>query len=568
MLRHISSLGLLIILTANSFSQDIQTQIDYLKDHLGRIQTKKSEFVQSFGIQEDAGESCRLWYQTSPIGKGDEMRYEFNAADLNENRIQFDTRKDLVIITVNVKGKKDLIREIENGQVSGYTDEVELYAASVEEARQMVEELKTLAQRCGEKVEKNSSLGENASKLELLEYLKENIDEVQVNDERYQQSFAFEMDKSSLITYSMTDVSESDSYTYRLNAMDLNFSRIDFDTDDKQVVVDMEIKGRRNLIQVEENGALENYEDKMRILAPNIEEARMLTAVLKDLAQLSEKEYDEASTLRSDNDPASALQYLQDHLGEVAINQDVYRQTFSHDGEYPYLISYVLVDIGDDETQTLRFNLSDLDPASIDFDVSKKEVFVTAEVERNKKWIQESEEGKVSGYVNKIAFRVIDIESARNLQAQLKQVVKHYHANPTNYFTAKYPSPSLQQALNYCKANIGKVVVDDESFAQSYTINEDGDCLAIIEIEDVDKGETMSYSFNWADINPKKIDFNTKGDELFLTAEVNGRKELIQVKENGETDDYEKEVEIRCADIESARALAAAWKFLAEHCGK
>ena len=114
MLRHFTVLFLLIFVTLGLSAQEVNDHIDYLSSNLGKIQTKKSEFGQSFGMQDGADEACMVWYQKTPFGKGDEERFAFNAADLNENRIQFNTRKDLVILTAAAKGKKDLIRTYDN----------------------------------------------------------------------------------------------------------------------------------------------------------------------------------------------------------------------------------------------------------------------------------------------------------------------------------------------------------------------------------------------------------------------------------------------------------------------
>lgn len=566
MFRYFLSFMLGAIVPFIGYGQDISGNIDYLTDNLENIASKKSEFSQSFGIQKGEDEQCMVWYQKTPAGKGAEERFEFNAADLNENRISFDTRKDLVIISAAVKGKKDLIRKREDGEIEGYTDEVKLYASSIEDARKLVEELKAMATGCSEKMEQNSGLGEEAGKQELLDYLTENIKEVEINDERYEQSFAYDPQQSSLITYTLNDVGESERYIYKLNTMDLNFAKVDFNTNRAKIVINTETKAKRSLIQVEKNDQLENYASKMQLMAPNIESARNLAAVLKALAKISSKEGETAMTLRSDNDPAAALDYLAENIGEVVINDDVYKQSFSSDSENPFMISYELEDIDKEKIESLRFNLSDLDPSSVDFDVSRNAVFVKAQVQGKKNLIQESEEKVITGYENDLSIRVADIETARIMRSQLLLAVKHYRENKTDYFSNKYPSPSLQDAIAYSESAVEKVTVGEKTYVQTFQVGKDGDCLAQIEIEDVDKGEIKGFSFNWSDINPSKISFSTKGKDLFVMVETKGRKELIEATKDGETDDFERSFQLRCSDVESARALAAAWKVLAKSC--
>ncbi|MEO1213684.1 MAG: hypothetical protein AAFY45_09180 [Bacteroidota bacterium] len=568
MLRHLTVLFLLIFVSLGVNAQDISDHIDYLSSNLGKIQTKKSEFGQSFGMQDGADEACMVWYQKTPFGKGDEERFTFNAADLNENRIQFNTRKDLVILTAAAKGKKDLIRTYENGEVTGYTDEVEMYASSVEDARKLVEELKSLAASCGERMDTNSGLGEDPDKDQVLAYLEENIGEVQINDDRFDQKFTYDRDNSSLITYTLSDIADDKVMVYKLNAMDFNVARIDFDTDKKQVVIDTEIKGKRNLVQVEENGELKNFANKMRFLAPDIESARNLTLVLKDLARISEDEQGNIATLRSDTSPEAALEYLGENVEKVIINEDGYDQSFSQDSDLPYIVNYEFQEEGSEDVQNFQLNLSDMDPSSVDFDVKRNAVFVTAKTSGNDRLIREEKNNALAGFRNNLSIRVSDIESARALQANLYQAVKYYRENRTNNFELSYPDAEIGDAIAYCKGNIKKIAIDDKSFGQTYEVGEEGECLAEIEVENIDKGETTGYLFNWQDINPSKISFSTKGKEVFVSGETKGKKDLIEVAENGEVDDYEKSFKILCSDIESARAMVAAMKLLAKSCGK
>ncbi|MEM8890783.1 MAG: hypothetical protein AAGD28_22600, partial [Bacteroidota bacterium] len=552
MLRHLTVLFLLIFVTLGLSAQEVSEHIDYLSANLGKIQTKKSEFGQSFGIQDGEDEACMVWYQKTPFGKGDEERFAFNAADLNENRIQFNTRKDLVILTAAAKGKKDLIRTYENGEVTGYTDEVEMYASSVEDARQLVEELKSLAASCGERMDANAGLGENPDKDQVLAFLEENIGEIQINDDRFEQKFGYDGDNSSLITYTLSDIADDKVMVYKLNAMDFNVARIDFDTDKKQVVIETEIKGKRNLVQVEENGELKNYASKMRFLAPDIESARNLALVLKDLARISEDEQGNMATLRSDTSPEAALEFLSENVEKVIINEDGYDQSFSQDADLPYIVNYEFQEEGSEDVQNFRLNLSDMDPSSVDFDVKRNAVFVTAKTSGNDRLIREEKNNGLAGFRNNLSIRVSDIESARALQANLYQAVKHYRVNRTNNFELSYPDAEIGDAIAYCKENIKKIAIDEKSFGQTYAVGEEGECLAEIEVENIDKGETTGYLFNWQDINPSKISFSTKGKEVFVSGETKGKKELIEVAENGEVDDYERSFKILCTDIESA----------------
>ena len=58
------------------------------------------------------------------------------------------------------------------------------------------------------------------------------------------------------------------------------------------------------------------------------------------------------------------------------------------------------------------------------------------------------------------------------------------------------------------------------------------------------------------------MSFNTEKGAVWLTLETQGERDLIQTYEDGELDDYEKEMEIMATDIEQARVLEKALKLL------
>ena len=74
------------------------------------------------------------------------------------------------------------------------------------------------------------------------------------------------------------------------------------------------------------------------------------------------------------------------------------------------------------------------------------------------------------------------------------------------------------------------------------------------------------YLFNLKDVDENKIQFETDGGEALVTIQIKGGNELVQVYENGESDDFTDQFQIKTKDIEQARKLQTALRMLAEDC--
>ena len=81
---------------------------------------------------------------------------------------------------------------------------------------------------------------------------------------------------------------------------------------------------------------------------------------------------------------------------------------------------------------------------------------------------------------------------------------------------------------------------------------------------DVNKSSSESMKLNFGDINQRKIDFTTRGNTVYIEAETNGKRNLIEYSKNGKISGFRNKISIRANNIEEGRKLAMALANLKE----
>ena len=192
-----------------------------LVEAVQNVQVKGDTYEQSFSYNTD--NPCLLTFTIFDTDRGEETIYEVNATDLNEYKIRFDTQGKAVQVEAETRGSRDLVRVLEDGEVNGYEDGFEIYATGIENARDLVNALKEVVKTCNEQNNQILVNGKASPSLnEALLFLESEIRELKVGSQSYDQSFSYQNDQSTLITYSWQDLSEGGSRKYVANVADFN----------------------------------------------------------------------------------------------------------------------------------------------------------------------------------------------------------------------------------------------------------------------------------------------------------------------------------------------------------
>jgi hypothetical protein len=79
--------------------------------------------------------------------------------------------------------------------------------------------------------------------------------------------------------------------------------------------------------------------------------------------------------------------------------------------------------------EIFEFNLSDINPLSVEVEVKGKWLNVVMETEFKGKIIKAYKDGKIQPYTNRIEFAINDVDASRNVVSALKKAIKSQKAN-------------------------------------------------------------------------------------------------------------------------------------------
>jgi hypothetical protein len=532
----------------------LEENLNILKENTVTVKDKKTEYQQSFS--HDPDNELLLTISITDSRKGEQTIMSVNAMDLNPFLVKFKPAKELVEITAGTNGGRDLVKVIEDGEIQNYDDELVFYASGIEEARQLADALKAVAEHAKENAE--TLLTVSNDKKTLLNEIDDAIQEVKVNDDVYVQEFSFDSENNNIVTFQISNAAGDEVEQFTVNIADLNLHKIDFETSGEEVIIPLIIKGERDLIAYTENGETGNYTNKLELKVNSIEEARMLEAQLEALVAIAEEE---ESVDYSTFSYQQCLDILQNKISQVVINQDAYDQVFQVSPENDLVFIYTLNDISEGEKFEYVANTSDFGKIPVTFNTNKNSVFIELKTAGDRDLIKITENDEDVDYESTFEIRSTDVETARELAA----VFARFNQLALEKMEKSVAFPDVSKAENYVLTAVADVVVETDTYQQSIEKGS-SECLLKYNLTDVSDDTQYVYEFNLKDVDVNKIQFETNKGEALVTIQIKGGNDLVQVYENGEVDGFENEFQIKTKDIEQARKLETAFKMMTEVC--
>ena len=398
-----------------SVSDDKQTLLNDVDKAIKEVKVNDDVYVQDFSYDSENNNIVTFKLSNSA---GDEVeQFTVNVTDLNQHKIDFETDGEEVVIPIITKGERDLIAYTENGEVGNYTDELELKSSSIEEARMLETQLEALITIAEEEETVDYS---NYTFEQCAEIIKNNISEVVINQDAYEQEFQLSPENDLVFVYTLQDVSEGEKYEYVANAADFGKIPVSFDTDGNSVFIELKTAGDRELLKVTENDEDVEYESEMEIRSPDIETARELAGAFTRFNQLAMEKMEKSIAFA---DVAEAENYVLSNVGDIVVETDTYEQSVEK-GSSECLMKYNLTDISDDTRYVYEFNLKDVDVNKIQFETDGAEALVTIQIKGENDLVQVYENGEAEDFESEFQIKTRDVEQARKLQTALKMLTE------------------------------------------------------------------------------------------------------------------------------------------------
>lgn len=558
---------ILIISSLVAFSQNAEESLNILKENIGEATIKDKAYNQTFQAKNS---SCIVSVKITDTDKQETEEYEFNLSDLNEYKIDLNATRQSLKIECETRGRKNVVRVYEDGKIKKYTNSFEFYATDVDNGKLIVEELKKLVAICSENQNDVAAiLGDSPEIENIIDFLKNNIAKVEVNERVMEQTFTTDNDFNAICTFEIVDNGDDKSTKYVFNAADINPSSIDFETKNEFVYIEGQTNGNNKLISVFENGEKQNYTNKFSFYVEDIEAGRKMKNVFE---QYVKKSADIKSNELEKLENLSSLSELNDfftsNLTNVPVSNTSYKQSFSYENPDNYIVTFTVTDENKGETESYQVNLIDLNLSKTSFDTSGDVVKIETETSGRLNLVHYQLDGESGKYTNKITLWSSDIENARILVESLKKMITKAKEIYKPNFVSGVDNPTKEQCLVFLNKSFSKVVEGDDAYELELKADEENSCKLMYKEHDVSKDETNEYKFDLADINVDKLNFDSKGQEVKVHFEIKGGKKYIEIVEQGTSKGYDSKLDLKVPDIESARLICEALKVASAHCNE
>ena len=209
-----------------------------------------------------------------------------------------------------------------------------------------------------------------------------------------------------------------------------------------------------------------------------------------------------------------------------------------------------------EETRSWVFYLSDLDPASLQFNARGKSIQVTLETANGQEFISYFEAGEFKEYTSKLVLQMTEVDQTRDLIEALKEHIESCRGTETAW-------EDREAAFNWLTQHIGEALEGDVQWEQQLSTG-NKPYLAVLKTQSVNgKGENESfeYLFDLSDINSQSIKLEASGRTLSVLLPVREGNRYIEVK-TAEEVEFTDELTLFCDDIEVARQVVNAFSFV------
>lgn len=528
-----------------------QDNVTWLEDYTGEIPAGNDTYRYKFTNLD--GNDCKIKIEellTDKRGSTESRHWEFYLSDVDPAAMSFDSKGKSIVIEMGTRNSQKFISYYEEGEFEEYTDEMELIMNEVDMARSFIESFRENISECKE------TETAWANREEAFNWLSENIGEAMDDDVKWEQEFK-QGERPYLVEYFATSIDdgEQEMFNYVVDLNDINPMKVSLDVSDKTLSIEVPVREGENYIEMKGPDGKE-FTDELIIYADDIEEARKIVNALSYLISntMPERPSWESYT--------AALEFIQQNLGEVKIDDDTYQNSIQFEEDPAGIVDLTVRETDEDgetEEVTYSFYLFDMIDKLI-LDVSKSEITVEMETKNDRDFIRETSEGSVSGYESDLEFHMADIDNARDVINAFESAIRNSEELIVEF-------QSVDEVNFWLAENFAPLFREDEKYEQKLEVLKENENLLLIErtLTEEDDGEVTvtEYHVYPEDINLEELEIDVSGGRL--TVAVKTEEDFIKQYENEQLEDFTDDAEVYFADPLVAKNFMAAIRYLKDN---
>ncbi len=555
MIKHFVPLPLavaLIVLPGLLTAQaPLRDSLNALSSLLQDVKVKKDEYLQELTFDQQVPYRLQLTItEVDRKGQEERVRYDFNLGLMSPRRVRYKDGRNRIIVSVESAGGS-AVKEYEDGDFEGYDDNAYFLAANIDNARDIQRILKAMIPLAKEQWEADNALPEDYKGLSV--WMQEAVRNIAVEDETWDQKWVPDAAYPNRVTLEQVEDGE-EAYRYFWNMADVNPSSVDVDARGKTVAVEMDMKGRKDYVRVEEDGVLDDYESSVSLQFAEIDDAQLTANALRRLTKLAaEAEDDNPITYESRAEAQAALAAT---LTNFQREDEAITQRISGDCQMVYELT--VEEDGEEEAYRYAFDFADLNPRSVEIDVKRTELYVVAEVKGDEDYVYTEENGEQEDYEDEVSFAVEDIPKAKRVRQQIIKIAEDC------------PDETAVQDLAWIQEALKSIDEEKEELSQALSLIEGDECKWVFTRLEEGRRDTeeLRYEFNVYDLDDRAVELDISRTTVTVEVPTVKDEEIIKLYKNDEEVEYEDELEFVLKDIADGKTFVASLKAMIKTCSE
>ncbi|MEO1259844.1 MAG: hypothetical protein AAFZ15_13710 [Bacteroidota bacterium] len=395
-------------------------QIEWLEENVKPINEGKNAIDQSWSKEGDHPTRCKI--TTIKEGKkGTEtIVRSFNPSDFGSHSISLQVKGTGVFVMMKVRRNKKFVEVLKDGQRDKYDDRIQINTDDIDKARSFIHVLEQLVKNADEKTDE--LLPEDAPLSEALQLLYTSLKAVDAGDKTYAQTI--EPKCQTVLEITEKNEKEDQKNRYFFHFGDMSQNSVTEKVSGKEIHIGFKSDGNENMVQVGELGENPTYRPDVKIYAAGVENMRtirqVLPIVLKGCGQQLERELEQLETTSQ-----RQFELLKSMIGNIQTDRGSRRQSLAQIEESCKWKLAINEENGKKNEEIIwEFNNKDLNASSLQFNISKKAVFVEVDTRQKEKIIKTYKNGTPSSYEAQLQVQVKDIEEGRKLLTFWKRSIE------------------------------------------------------------------------------------------------------------------------------------------------
>ncbi len=374
--------------------------------------------------------------------------YSFGLSDINSRSVRSFTNKDIILIELVVNGKQKLIkRTTDDGAKIAFLADFTMFGLNADNGRDLEKAIENAIPEAIAVDEKALSLSTYDDQLKWLE---DNVSDVSLPKDRITQQLIPDASKPTFVVLEQCIGSKKKRYEFNISL--LNPNSVQYQISGDEFSIEIGTKKGVNGIKSLENGALDDFTDRVTFHASSLSNGKNIHRVFKGIVPLSEEQF-EASKPDVKSVP-KALSYLNEHLGNVASDERTTSQTLELNENMASVLVKETAD-GKDEEHGYIFDLTDISTSGMSFKSKKTRLFLELSTSKGRPYIGHTENGQRQNYEKTLLLYFGSMDEAIIGEEALKFLIEHNEANIPD---GDEQSPiSLEEAVNQLKPLIGTI---------------------------------------------------------------------------------------------------------------